>query len=227
MDCLEGLKNMDEKSVDLVIMDPPYNIKGIHQYDKNKLGKQVFKYQKELEENQMVSGFDLAILDELMKVMKAPNIYIWCNIVQVPMYIKYFCLEHQCKMDILIWNKTNPPPLFHNKYMGDKEYCLYFRKGGYCQPSCYADAKTIFTQPLNVKDKKLYHHPTIKPLDIIETLVRNSSREGDVVLDCFLGSGTSAVAALNEKRQYIGFEIDENYYATSLERLELAKSKIL
>lgn len=126
-------------------------------------------------------------------------------------------------MDILVWNKTNAMPLFNNKYMTDKEYCLYFRKGGYCNPQCYEDAKTVFYLPINSKDKKKWIHPTIKPLSIIRTLIRNSSKEGDLVLDCFLGSGTTAVASILEKRNYIGIELNKKYYDISIQRINEIK----
>ena len=87
-------------------------------------------------------------------------------------------------------------PLFNNKYMTDKEYCLYFRKGAYCNPKDYASAKTVFYQPINAKDKKQYGHPTIKPLNIIQTLIENSSTRGQTILDPFMGSGTTGVAAI-------------------------------
>lgn len=67
--------------------------------------------------------------------------------------------------------------------MADKEYRLYFRKDGYCKSSGYVDAKTVWHMPLNVKDKKLYGHSTIKLLSVIENIIRNSSKEGDIVLD--------------------------------------------
>lgn len=72
----------------------------------------------------------------------------------------------------------------------------------------------------NVADKKAYGHLTIKPLDIIKTLIENSSRKGDLVLDPFLGSGTTAVACKSLGRNYIGFEINEKYYRIANERIE-------
>ena len=69
--------------------------------------------------------------------------------------------------------------------MNDKEYCLYFRKG-ISLHTTYQTGKTYWITPTNVKDKKLYGHPTIKPIDIIKTLIQNSSAPGDVVFDCFL-----------------------------------------
>lgn len=67
---------------------------------------------------------------------------------------------------------------------------------------------------------KAYGHPTIKPLDIIKTLIENSSRKGDLVLDPFIGSGTTAVACKSLGRNYIGFEINEKYYRIANERIE-------
>ena len=89
---------------------------------------------------------------------------------------------------------------------------MYFRKGkGKCFPQNYEDAKTFYIAPINHKDKKLYEHPTIKPLDVTEKIIRNSSKEGDIIFDPFLGSGTTAVACINTNRHYIGFEINEKY----------------
>ena len=219
-DCLLGLKKIPDNSIDLVLIDPPYDIcttggkKGT-----GRLAKDMMKLEKELINNDLVNSFDIRILDELIRVMKGINIYIWCNARQIPMYIKYFNLELKCKLEIVIWGKTNPMPLYSNKYMNDKEYCLYFRNGGHCKPKNYEDAKSIYLSTINVKDKKLYEHPTIKPLKLIRKLVRNSSKENDIVLDCFLGSGTTAVACILENRKYIGFEINKKYFDIANKRI--------
>ena len=113
-------------------------------------------------------------MEEILRVLKKVNLYIFCNGEQIPFYIRFFVLERKCKMDIIIWNKTNALPLFNNKYLSDKEYCLYFRKGGYCSPKSYEDAKTIFLYSINIKDKKKCKHPTIKPESLIRKLIRNS-----------------------------------------------------
>ena len=211
-DCLVGLKKIPDNSIDLVLIDPPYDIyvaggkKG-----KNRIAKSIIKLEQELTNNNLVNSFDIKILDELVRVMKHINIYIWCNVRQIPMYIKYFNLQLRCKLEVVIWNKTNPMPLYNNKYLNDKEYCLYFRNRGYCYPKNYEDAKTVYVSKVNVEDKKLYQHPTIKPLELIRKMIRNSSKENDIVLDCFLGSGTTAVACILENRNYIGFEINKKY----------------
>lgn len=117
-------------------------------------------------------------------------------------------------------------PTFNNKYLTDKEYCLYFRKGGYCMPERYEDAKTIFVEPINIIDKKQFGHPTIKPLKIFEKLVKNSTKEGELVLDCFSGSGTTAVACHNLNRRFICIEKDPDYWAASVKSLEDATNQL-
>ena len=168
----------------------------------------------------LTKGFDLAVLDELVRVMKKINIYIWCNGKQIPMYLDYFVNQKKASFDILVWTKTNATPLFHNKYLSDKEYCLYFRKGAHCQPQSYDKARTVYFQPINAKDKKKWGHPTIKPLNIIRNLVEASSEPGQVVLDPFMGSGTTGVACKELRREFIGMELDEKYFQIAQSRIE-------
>ena len=101
---------------------------------------------------------------------------------------------------------------------------MYFRKGGYCDPSAtderYENAKTFYISPLNQKDKKKYNHPTIKPLGLIEKFIKNSSHKGDIVLDCFMGSGTTGVACKKLERDFIGIEINKDYYEIAKNRIE-------
>lgn len=129
-DCLELLKGIPTASVDLVVTDPPYQIDNTKAGGNSKLCKRIQSYQDELTGGSLTDGFNLAVLGELLRVMKVPNLYIWCNGRQVPMYLDYFVKERGLSFDILIWAKTNAPPTFNNKYLTDKEYCLYFRGGG-------------------------------------------------------------------------------------------------
>ena len=211
-DCLELLKNIPDKSVDLIVTDPPYQIDHTKAGGQSPLAKSIQGMNNELEAANICKGFDKAILSEMVRVMKNINCYVWCNHKQIPMYLEYFVKGLGCAFDILVWVKSNATPLFNNKYLTDKEYCLYFRKGGYCNPKDYESAKTAYSQPINAKDKKIYNHPTIKPINIIQNLISNSSKEGDTVLDCFMGSGTTGVACVRLNRNFIGMEINSEYY---------------
>ena len=224
-DCLLGIKKIPDNSIDLVIIDPPYQINNHNTNYNSDLSREVSKYNEELYKCDLTDGYNTNILYELIRVMKKINIYVFCNCEQIPFYIDFFIKKYKCKMDIIVWNKTNAMPLFNNKYLTDKEYCLYFRKGGYCCPNNYEDAKTVFYYPINIMDKKRWKHPTIKPEELIRKLIRNSSKKDDTILDCFMGSGTTAVCSILECRNYIGFEINKNFYNTCLKRIADAKNR--
>lgn len=78
---------------------------------------------------------------------------------------------------------------------------------------------TVFESTKNLKDKKLYEHPTIKPLEYIKRMILNSSNENDIVLDPFAGSGTTAIACKELNRNFIGFEINKEYYDIAIDRI--------
>jgi len=166
----------------------------------------------------MKDGFSKDVLDELCRVMKKINIYIFCSQKQIIPLLDYFVTKRNCNYNLLTWHKTNPIPACGNKYLTDTEFILFFREKGV---KIYGEYKTKFTYyltPLNQKDKKLFNHPTVKPLEIIQNFIINSSLEGEIVLDPFMGSGTTAVACINTNRNYIGFEIDERYYKIAEKR---------
>ena len=214
-DSYKLIKEIPDKSIDLVIIDPPYN------FCKGGKHTGLFKERKtrhhdEIEEKNLTNNINLKILDEIDRVMKRINIYIWCNKEQILQYLEHYRTQ---KFEILIWNKTNPIPTVNNKYLSDKEYCLYFKDTGVLLNGNAETKKTVYQTSLNVKDKEKYIHPTIKPLNIIKNLIINSSKEGDIVLDCFSGSGTTCVAAKELNRNFIGIEIDPEYHKISLDRL--------
>ena len=213
-DCLELMKDIPDKSVDLVIIDPPYEINA--NGSGGAFGKEKRSYHAEVKT--LSDGITNSVLDELTRIMKKINIYIWCNKNQLRQYINYF-EELGATTDLLTWHKTNPVPTCNNKYLSDTEYLLYFRKDGVPMYGTYATKKKYYVTPTNKEDKKLYKHPTIKPVEIIQNLIINSSQENDVVLDCFMGSGTTGVACKKLNRDFIGIELDEEYYKIACERI--------
>lgn len=132
-DCLEVLKTIPDASVDLIVTDPPYQINNTQAGGKSALSRSIQRMNNEIRNANLCDGFNVQVLDELVRVQKKINCYIWCNGKQIPMYIQYFVEGLGCNFDILIWQKSNATPLFNNKYLTDKEYCLYFRRGGVLQ----------------------------------------------------------------------------------------------
>lgn len=226
-DCLELMKKIPDNSIDLIVTDPPYDISCTNGGGSINNIKKLNQSLKQLDESGISNGYDIELFgDEFIRVLKDINIYLWCNKTQIYDYFNFYVGKHKCKFDIITWHKTNALPTYSNKYLTDTEYCLYFRKGGNrCKPSNYEDTKTFYIAPINHKDKKIYHHPTIKPLDITEKFIRNSSKENKIVLDPFMGSGTTGVACVNTNRNFIGMELDENYFNIAKNRIEKAKTQ--
>lgn len=221
-DCLEIMDKLiaDGVKVDAIITDPPYKIPNTTAGGKSSLAKSMQHMNNEIKKAGLTKGYDIEVFGEkAVKLMDKINIYFWCNKLQIPDYFDFWVRKQKCKFDIISWHKTNAMPTFSNKYLSDTEYCLYFRKNAYCKPSCYDDAKTFCFEPINVKDKKQFKHPTIKPLEMIMKSVRNSTRENQTILDPFMGSGTTGVACKKLNRNFIGIELDMDYFLTACERI--------
>ena len=213
-DCLDVMKNLPASSVDLVVTDPPYDIHAGK-------GGGAFGNLKAFSEIQFISnGFSNEVLDELCRVMKKINCYFFCSQKQIIPLLDYFVKDKKCNYNLLTWHKTNPVPACNNKYLSDTEYCLFFRESGVKILGSFETKKTYYVTPLNIKDKQKYNHPTVKPLEIIQNLIVNSSNEGDVVLDPFVGSGTTGVACKNLNRNFIGIELDKNYFEIAKKRID-------
>ena len=289
-DCYEAIKKIPDKSIDLVIIDPPYEFcqggKGHSdlgdrkQKQKNEMysldtditkrkigtgyssgggcfGTKKRNYHSEINETDVTlarkkyldylnehgkdeeserlrvianaidnrnntyfisKGISNEILDELVRVMKKVNIYVWCNKAQLRQLIDYFD-DLGCNIDLLTWHKTNPIPTCNNTYLSDTEYCVFARESGVKIYGTVETKKKYYVSSCNVEDKQLYDHPTIKPENIISNLIINSSEEEDIVLDTFMGSGTTAVCAKKLNRHFIGFELNPKFHKIACDRL--------
>ncbi|HBC84279.1 MAG TPA: site-specific DNA-methyltransferase [Clostridiales bacterium] len=218
MDCMEGIKLLDDNSIDLVVIDPPYKLN----LNKVKKTSTFNNYANELLE--LKDGFDLKVLDLLIQKMKKINIYIYCSKRQVKELLDYF-MSKGCNYELLTWHKMNPSPLTNNNYLPDTEYIVFARERGVRLYGNYHTKRKYYISGTNQVDKKKYKHPTIKPLPLIENHIENSSKPGDVILDCFAGSGTMLVGAINKGRRFIGFEINEEYFKIAEKRIKEALEK--
>lgn len=167
-------------------------------------------------------GIDFAILDEFVRVMKKINCFIWCSKLQIFDIMKYFLetlKNREIYFEILTWNKTNPTPTTNNSWLPDIEYCLYFREKGVLYNDGYELKSKWYESPANKRDKDKFSHPTIKPVELIKRHLLHTTQPNDVVLDCFMGSGSTCVACKDIGRKYIGFEISEKWFKVAQDRL--------
>ena len=231
-DCFELLPTLKLSSVDLIVIDPPYKFAS----DKirtncggsvNKLGK-FDQSLLPLNDKNLINSYDIPKFGQLVfDLQQEVNVYFWCNKNQIPEYLDFYVTKNKCKFDLICWHKPNALPTYSNKYLTDTEYLLYFHNGkGKCFPQNYQDATTYYIAPINHKDKKVYNHPTIKPLDITMKIIRNSSKEEQTVLDPFMGSGTTGVACKKLNRNFIGVELAEDYFKIAEERINGQKGSL-
>lgn len=213
-DAYKLIKQIPDKSIDLIYTDIPYLFKnggGGH----SELSKRVIAKKQSIED--ISNGIDYSIFEEFKRVLKKINLFIWCSKMQIIDILNYFA---KYNFEILVWCKTNPIPTTNNVWLPDVEYCLYFREKGVKLNDGYELKSKWYLGPINQRDKKLYDHPTIKPLDLVERHIKETTLTGGVVLDPFCGSGTTAVACKELNRQYIGFEIDKKYYDIANDRIK-------
>lgn len=216
-DCIEGMKKMADKSVDLIITDPPYILEH-HGGGKSALAKRGNGVRDRLDF--ISNDFDYeACFNEMLRVCKIPNFFIFCSTQQVSRTMKFF-EDKKLMVNLLIWNKTNPSPLCNKKYINDVEFIVYVRgkNAPFNNDTPFEYKRRVYVSKICPDGNKL--HPTQKPLELITRYVLQHSNEGDIVLDPFMGSATTAIACLQNNRNYIGFEIDEKYCEIAEKRIQ-------
>ena len=219
-DCIDILRGgwIADKTIDLLCTDPPYEF-----ISKNPQGwwfmkKENKKHLEELNESFWMSYNPSEFLELIKSKLKVFNAYIRTNKTLVPRYIE-FAEKNWYKREILLWLKSNPVPTNNWHYLIDKEYCIYIKESWatFNSDLWYKNYFTYETYPIG---SRKYNHPTVKPLEMIERLIKISSNEWDLVLDCYLWSGTTAVACKNTNRNFIGIEINPEYVEIAKNRLK-------
>ena len=135
----------------------------------------------------------------------------------IPDYLN-FAVENKYSFDILCLLKENPIPARNNHFLPDIEYCIMIRDGGtyWTKDARFDDYRKYYSVPCC--GKRL--HPAEKPLSFIEQFVRVSCPQEGVILDPFMGSGTTGVAAILNERNFIGIEKDEKYFHIAENRIK-------
>lgn len=216
-DCYKAIKDIPDKSVDCIYTDVPYLI--THGGSGASPLSLRIKKIVEVDLVDIKNGIDFDILNELIRILKKINIFIWCSKMQILDIMNFFD-KYNCNYEILVWCKDNPTLATNNVWLPDIEYCLYFREKGVKLNDGYENKSKWYSSPINKRDKDKFAHPTIKPIELVKRHLLHTTQPNDIVLDCFLGSGTTAVACKDIGRHYIGFEIDKKWYSIAKKRLE-------
>ena len=234
-DCLEGMKKIEDNSVDLIITDPPYeHVKGGMKSKKYNVGT----WKSDSYMNEKMSDFKkediFNFLDVSITKMKKVNMYIFCSKLQLAHYFDYLNKNKKLKYDLLVWDKSSDDGKYSMKsskfFTQDIEYIIRIYESGVSLNKVWNEERTKSDSRYYMKRQKFKQpkgkHGTMKPVELIERFIELSSNENDIVLDPFMGSGTTAIACINTNRNYIGFELDEEYYNASLDRIGKHKKTI-
>lgn len=211
-DAYEAIKSLPDKSIDLIVTDPPYLLSGLEGMFAKQAGGGNYAKLVELHDT-LGKGFDFGLFNEFERIQPKLNAYIFCNAKLLKSMMAHLANRDDIISDILIWHKPNARPQPRNRYKTDVEYILYLSSAR-AHLDTFASHFTghIYQAGLRNATNKMTTHPTEKPLGLIENLVLNSSREGEVVLDCFMGGGTTARACKMHNRNFIGYEINKDFY---------------
>ena len=213
-DALEILRTIPSESIDCVVTDPPYKIiTGGDSNGKNSIRpKGILKGNIEL--MRTVPKFS-EWLPEIFRVLKnGTQNYVMvnsCNLLKMANEIEKVGFKIQ---NFLVWQKNNCTP--SQFYMKNCEYTIFFRKGKSKYINDIGGSKTVHSFN-NIISNKV--HPTEKPIGLMEFYINNSTNENEIVLDPFMGSGTTGVACKNLNRKFIGIEMQEDYFNIASERV--------
>ena len=190
MDCLEGMKLIDDKSIDVVITDPPYGILGGNksigrsnlykaneynlEWDNERMSEEVFKEFQRISRHQIIFGYN------------------------------YFADFLPPTNALIVWDKKEKNNWFDNFSDGEIIWTSYKKP--------LRIYRQLWMGALRRGERIKRQHPTQKPVELMEWIIKNYTKEGQIILDPFLGSGTTAIACINTNRNYLGFELDKQYY---------------
>ena len=208
-----GDETYSDKSIDMIVTDPPYLISYKTNYRKNKVHDFCSEILNDDNEKLIVD-----YINECFRIMK-PNtaMYMFCSSKTMDFF-------KQCAEDtgfkvknIIIWVKNNWTAGDLTAQFGQQYEPILLLNKGRC-PFNGKRLTDVWSFP-RVAGKKQVHQNQ-KPIELIEQCIMKHSVENAVIFDGFLGSGTTAIACINTDRNYIGFELDENYYNIATERIK-------
>ncbi|MFA5009318.1 MAG: site-specific DNA-methyltransferase [Candidatus Paceibacterota bacterium] len=246
LDCFDFLKKVDNNSIDLAVIDPPYNM--------HKADWDTFRSQKEF------LDFTHKWLDLVIdKLKENGSLYVFNTPYNSAFILQYLVSKKMVFQNWITWDKRDGMGASKKKYSNGQETILFFTKSNKhtfnyndirlpyesteriqhaAEKGILKNGKRWFPNPkgrfcgevwhitserhkrkVNGKTQKM-GHLTPKPLDLVERIIKASSKKGDLVLDCFVGSGTTAVAANRLHRNYLCADSDKNYVELSKKNLK-------
>jgi len=204
-DCLELMKDIPDKSVDMILTDPPYTSPTINAFGRKKI--------RRLSDLSIQEFYFTAIKKEWERILK-PNapVCVFCDDIYSAVLIGLFYEWQQT--NLVVWDKGRIG--MGNPFRKQHEFIFYANR-----ESIKLNKKELTHIPSIIKcNLKKEYHGAEKPIELISKLINGLTEEGGIVLDCFMGSGTTGVACKNLNRNFIGIELDEEYFKIAKQRID-------
>lgn len=214
-DCINIIKKMlnQEIQVDCSIVDIPYGGVSKNGEERAKYPGQLRKINKE--DADIITFNEIELADLLSKITRN-SVYIFCGIDQIANIYNFY--KEDLKKDwmsrLCVWHKTNPSPANgQHMYLSSTEFIVFAKRrkttfNGNCEHNVF-----------NFPSGRSKLHPTEKPQQLLEYLIKMSSKEGGLIFDCCFGSGSTGLASINLKRKFLGIELQEKYCEIAKQRL--------
>ena len=219
-DSLELLKELPDESIDAVITDPPYGL--------NYLSTWTDKHHKLVnDEDERIDKLYAEFLPEVRRLLKPKGVL--CSFSggggfrPTTVYATLELIKHLDLIQTLVWSKGKNDGSFVGlgwKYRPSYEMILVAAKDKDNYNFYPQYSSNVFVCPPHIPIAENGDHPTQKPLRVMRWLIKNHTQKGDTVLDPFMGSGTTGIASLQMGRNFIGYEIDADYFHTAKQRIE-------
>ena len=207
-DCLEGMKRLADKSIDLIVTDPPFAV-----------GLTSNGIRGTYEDLNLLRPFWELCLNEWRRVLKdGAQIYLHTDWRTYP-FLYPILQKFFVPRNLIVWDYTWMKA--GNFYRHTHEFIIFASNGAMARTFSPSETDIWRIKCINFTSPNKFH-PSEKPVELCEKMIRNSSREGDTVLDCFAGSGTTGVACVKLNRKFIGFEIDERFFTVAQKRIDEA-----
>lgn len=227
--CFDYLKTIESNSIDLVCIDPPYEVSRDTNFAKSDpKGNDTDRFRMSMDFGDWDVNFDGldVVISECYRVLKKGGTLIcFYDLWKITTLKEYFEKSKFKQLRFIEWIKINPVPINSkiNYLTNSREIAVV---GVKCSKPTFHSTydNGIYQYPI-CHDKDRFH-PTQKPLSLIEDLIEKHSNVGDVVLDCFSGSGTTAIAAINKGRHFKGCELNKEFYEKSICRIENSQYEV-
>lgn len=202
--CMIGMSKMEDNSVDITVTDIPYGAVNRESNGLRNLDKQ----------DADIFNLDMEELLTEIKRVTTGQIIIFCGKEQFSEIFAFFAKEKGTTRP-LIWEKTNPSPMNgQHVYLSGVEFAVWFKPRGRKVFNAFCK-NTVFRHSNG--QRKI--HPTQKNIELFKEIILDNSNEGELVFDPFMGSGTTAIACIDTARNFLGYELSEEYFLLAENRI--------